>query len=533
MRYLYVVFIVMWLPLIGFGQWQWMQTIGGSGIDNSGGMVAASDNVYVSGIFSGDASAGNFPLTSVGGHDVFLAALTPEGVFSWVISGGGPLDDEVTAMAVDATGNVLVAGAYWLSAMFDSIALEAEQSSRSLFLLNISPQGALRWAKNLHGTAIKKIGAVGADAAGNIYIAGYFQGQLSLDEWTLEASGATDFFVAKLNADGVVTWAAHAGQTGDTRITGMAVYPGGGVVVGGYFNALTQIGDYQFTANTYDRDVFLASYDVNGDLQWARKAGGVHNDELTGIAMDATGAIYATGYLVGVMSLGEGIAIQSANGNPDFYMLKYNSEGLPLQARAMGGTLRDQSMAIVIEENGVTITGFFQAPMSIDGQLLDNNGQTAGFILRFSESLGLVQAQTIRAINGPVYAGQLTRNQTGDMLVSGSYEGALQYGDATLPAVGNADAFIGKWTPLVTSTTAPADSSSLLKVFPNPASNQFEISADLPLQLIRIIDQQGKTCYSATDTTPVQTSSWPAGAYRILAHTRDGRLLETGIVIQH
>ncbi|MBK8704509.1 MAG: T9SS type A sorting domain-containing protein [Saprospiraceae bacterium] len=513
------------LPFVVLGQWQWMQSIGGSGIDNSGGLVVAGENqnVYVAGVFAGGAW---------GGNDIFLTSLDNNGATTWSFNGGGPLDDEVTAVTSDASGNILVAGAYWLNASFAGVTLEAEQSSRSLFILNVSPEGTLQWAKNLHGTAIKKIGAIGADTAGNIYISGYFQGQLSLDEWVLEANGATDFFIARLNEDGIVTWAVHAGQTGDTRITAMAVKPGGGLVAGGYFNAITQIGDYQFTANTYDRDVFIASYDADGALLWARKAGGVHNDELTGIALDDEGTVYATGYLVGVMNLGEGITIQSANGNPDFYILKYNYDGLPLQARAMGGALRDQSMAIVHNEDGVALAGFFLDDMNIDGQMLENNGQTAGFILRFDESLALLQSETMHSDEGPVYAMQLAIDHTGKLVVAGSFEGTLQYGNAGLTAAGSADVFVGKWSPLSTSTDTPTSASPYLSVFPNPARGQFEITSPFTLQNIRIFDQQGKLIYNAAKSGLIAADNWPAGAYRIIAHTSDGRILETGLLIQ-
>jgi hypothetical protein len=513
------------LPLVVMGQWQWMQSIGGNGIDNSGGLVVAGENqnVYVAGVFAEGAW---------GGNDIFLTSLDNNGATAWSFNGGGPLDDEVTAVASDAAGNILVAGAYWLNASFAGVTLEAEQSSRSLFILNVSPEGTLRWAKNLHGTAIKKIGAIGADTAGNIYISGYFQGQLSLDEWVLEATGSTDFFIARLNEDGIVNWAVHAGQTGDTRITAMAVKPGGGLVAGGYFNGITQIGDYQFTANTYDRDVFIASYDADGALLWARKAGGVHNDELTGIALDEEGTLYATGYLVGVMNLGEGITIQSANGNPDFYILKYNHDGLPLQARAMGGALRDQSMAIVHNENGIALAGFFLDEMYIDGQTLANNGQTAGFILRFDESLALLQAETLHSDEGPVYAMQLAIDHTGKLLVAGSFEGTLQYGNAGLTAAGGADVFVGKWSPLSTSTATPTKTSTYLSVFPNPARGQFDITSPLTLQNIRIFDQQGKLIYNTAKPGLITADNWPAGAYRIIALTSDGRILETGLLIQ-
>lgn len=533
-RLFFVIFIAL-LPVFAFGQWQWMQTFGGSGLDNSTGVVAAEGQIFTAGVFSGQSWIGSNLLSSAGEEDVYVAGLDAGGAVSWVLSGGGTLDDEVTAVGTDAQGNVLVAGAYWLNAAFAGVNFTAQQSSRSLFVLHISPGGELNWAKNLHGTAIKKISAIGADAYGNVYLSGYFQGQLSLDEWVLTANGATDLFVTKLDASGGVTWAAHAGQSGDTRITGMAVKPGGGVVVGGYFNGITQIGDYLFTANTYDRDVFLADYDADGFLQWARKAGGVHNDELTGIAIGEGGTVFATGYLVGVMSLGEGIAIQSANGNPDFYLLKYNSDGLPLQARAMGGALRDQSMSIVSSEGTLAITGFFLDAINIDGQQVINAGPAAGFILRFDTTLTLLQAEVIRSGEGPVYPSQIAVDAAGNFLVTGSFEGVLQYGGATTAGAGGADAFTGKWKPLSTATDEPFPAQAHdLAVYPNPASGAFQISTAATLRMVQVFDQQGKMVFTASsDQRLIPAQQWAAGVYRVLVYTTEGRRMETALIIRN
>lgn len=78
-----------------------------------------------------------------------------------------------------------------------------------------SPSGTLLWSKSLINTT-QGVYAKGLaiDVAGNLYLAGYFGGTIQLDTATLTSYGHTDIFVAKFNINGQVQWARHAGGPG-------------------------------------------------------------------------------------------------------------------------------------------------------------------------------------------------------------------------------------------------------------------------------------------------------------------------------
>ena len=88
--------------------------IGGSGTDTGKGIaVGAQGNAYVAGSTTSDDFPTASPLqaTRQGGHDGFVAKINPSGttlVYSTYL--GGPLDDSVNAIAVDAQGSAYLTG---------------------------------------------------------------------------------------------------------------------------------------------------------------------------------------------------------------------------------------------------------------------------------------------------------------------------------------------------------------------------------------------------------------------------------------
>jgi len=98
------------------GTLRWAQGVGSAGRDEALGIALdSSGEISVVGVFNGqvdfDAGAGVAQLTSHGGSDGFwLKLVASDGSYKSVTQIGGSFDDEVSAITVDARGNVIVAG---------------------------------------------------------------------------------------------------------------------------------------------------------------------------------------------------------------------------------------------------------------------------------------------------------------------------------------------------------------------------------------------------------------------------------------
>ena len=98
----------------------------------------------------------------------------------------------------------------------------------------------LAWAKGLGGTLGDQGRSVAVDGAGNVYTTGFFNGTVDFDPnagvFNLTSAGSNDIFVSKLDATGNLVWAKAMGGTNVDIGLGIAVDATGNVYTTGYFN---------------------------------------------------------------------------------------------------------------------------------------------------------------------------------------------------------------------------------------------------------------------------------------------------------
>ncbi len=515
-----IVSVAALLPKASAQSWTTFHHITGPGSETVEHFeISANGYVYYTGLYDQSQFWNGYELPVLGGKDVYIASRNAGGDIQWVISGGSALDDETQGLAIDPEGNLLVCGSFWFSAEFGTWTLEAGQNPKAMFLIKIDPEGHILWGKSIRGSGMKGIGGIRVDASGNIWLGGYFSGGLQLDDTALQAVGTTDLFLIKFSAGGELCHAFREGLSGDTRATALALTPMGEPVIGGYFNATTQVGGATLSANTLDRDVFIASYSALGVPKWAVKAGGVHDEDLTGLSVDIAGNVFASGFFVGVMNLGNGIGIQSATGNPDIFILKYDESGIPLQARALGGQLSQLATGLDVRGGRIALCGFFQGNIALDGFSAASGSNFAGFFALFDEMLTGTWLQAIPATGG-AFPSKISIAADGRLWAAGSFGGLGQFPTGFLSSWGLFDGFI-----LGTSVAVPVDKPEEqmgLKIYPNPARNRIFIEGLNPEDQVWLAASNGKLIQGLLTPISIDITHLPNGTYLILLN-RKGR----------
>ena len=148
--------------------------------------------------------------------------------------------------------------------------------------------------------------AIALDASGNAYITGDTDSSNFPHTGgfqTIFGGGFWDAFVVKLSASGTLVYGSYLGGTLDDKGYGIAVDAAGSAYVTGYTASPhfpTTTGAYQ-TATAGNAvgptDVFVSKVSPSGNqLTYSTYLGGTDYDYGRGIAVDASGAAYVTGY---------------------------------------------------------------------------------------------------------------------------------------------------------------------------------------------------------------------------------------------
>lgn len=143
-------------------------------------------------------------------------------------------------------------------------------------------------------------------------------------------------------------WAKRAGgdsgDNGDYGISIAALSDGSFMITGCFYGTSTfGSGESNETILTSagDEDIFIARYNPDGTLAWAKKSGGIFNDEGKSIAALSDGSSLVTGYFMDAATFGSGEnnqTILASGGNKDIFIAKYNPDGTLAWAKKTGGS---------------------------------------------------------------------------------------------------------------------------------------------------------------------------------------------------
>jgi beta-propeller repeat-containing protein/centrosomal CEP192-like protein len=288
--------------------------LGGSDADSAYGIaVDSSGNAYV----TGSTLSANFPTAtplqsaSGGDSDAFVAKLNAAGsalVYATYLGGSG--FDKGTGIAVDASGNAYVTG-YTTSVNFPT--MKAFQTTyggnTDAFVTKLDPAGsALVYSSYFGGSEADFGQGIALDSSGNAFLTGSTQStnfptasplQSSLDKGSCTTPPCpSDAFVAKLKADGsALVYSTYLGGSGADSSQGIAVDASGNAYVTGYTLSTNFPTASPFQAsNGGGSDAFVAKLNPAGSaLLYSTYLGGSGLDRGFAIAIDSSGNAYVTG----------------------------------------------------------------------------------------------------------------------------------------------------------------------------------------------------------------------------------------------
>ena len=276
------------------GTWEWAVAVGGAGSDNASGVaIDAAGRIIISGSFSDQVLFGKVTLASQGSTDVFVAQISSLGTWQWATAAGGNGLDRACALATSATGDVVVGGQFAETATFGSHRL-VSHGGEDAFIARLTPTGVWQWAVGAGSPDNDETSALATSAAGDIYATGYFSNSAQFGASVLTGQGMDDAFVGKLSSGGQWQWATAATGTNTAYGKSITVDPAGGVFVTGSFWGDAQFGATQLTSNSSD-DGFVARLNDTGQWQWVTVVASDYLENIVGIALDKMGKLYVAG----------------------------------------------------------------------------------------------------------------------------------------------------------------------------------------------------------------------------------------------
>jgi PKD repeat protein len=428
----------------------WARRIGASAADNANDVaVDANGNVVVAGVIRGSVDVGGKSLTSAGGADAFVAKYAPNGALVWARSLGGTGDDEMTSVAVAANGDVVVTGRFAGNVSFGGATLQASGASDIVLAKYAAADGAHLWSKRFGGTMDDSGSAVAIDGSGAVLLTGYFRGTADFGGGPMSVPFVSDLdaFVAKFDADGNPVWSKHFPNTGNDRAYGIATDPVGNVAVAGTFSNTIDLGGGELTSANAMIDIFVVKLNAAGGYVWGRQIGTAGASEGTnGVAMDGSGNVIITGNVIASVDFGGGSL--AGGGSVDAYVAKYAAQnGNHLWSRRVVGSGNDYGAAVAVDSAGnVAIAGSFNGSALFSTFPLTSFGVDDAYVMKL-DAAGTVQwARQLGGTTSDVGL-SLAFTPSGSLVTAGYFYGSGSFGGFPLTSLGAADAFVASLAP--------------------------------------------------------------------------------------
>jgi hypothetical protein len=347
---------------------------------------------------------------------------------------GGPGFDGGQSIAADANGNVYVTGSFQGTATFGTTTLTST-GAYDLFVVKYTTNGEVLWAKKAGGGGDDVAYGIALDGTGNVYVTGYFAGAATFGDATLSAAGIADAFIAKYTNDGEIQWVRSAIGTSEGHA--VAVDGSGNIYVTGTFLGTTTFGTIPLSSSL--NDVFIVKYNSEGEVQWAKKAGGATSSG-RGIAVGASGQVLITGIFSGMATFGT--LTLTSSGEADVFVAQYSANGEVQWAQKAGGGQEDVGESISVDGSGnVYVTGFFKNAAAFGPLTLMSTGDIDAFITKYSSSGELQWARNAGDAGTGIVA-----DGSGNVYVTGTFSGNAILGTTTLTSSGSSDVLIAKYS---------------------------------------------------------------------------------------
>ncbi len=387
--------------------------------------------------------------------------------FVWAAHIGGTTDDWGQQVALDAEGNIYLAGnfgRFGRTVDFDpgpGVFNLTASGEFDMFVAKFDGAGNFLWARSWGGADIEGVEGLAIDGEGNIYTGGYFYGPVDFDPGPgtfLLTPSPTAGFISKLDADGDFIWARHIGSS---SIRDVAVDGDGSVYATGSFSGTADFdpgsGDYPLTA-VGSGDIFVVKLDSDGNLGWARQMGGDNSEDGLGIAVDGSGNVLTTGDFRGTVDFDPGDGVfdltptAGSPGGGDVFVSKLDGDGNFVWARQMGGPDHERGWSVAVDGDGnVVTTGHFDGVADFDPGAAVFNVTSAGeedvFVSKLDSAGNFVWARRIGGTDIDSSYG-VAVDENGSVYTTGSFRRAVDFdpgsGVFNLSAVLGADGFVSK-----------------------------------------------------------------------------------------
>ena len=322
---------------------------------------------------------------------------------------GGSLNDSAQSIVNTSDGGYAILG---FTQSNDGDIINKPNDSFDYWVLKFNAQNEIEWQQVYGGTGDDRGRQIIQTQDGGYAIIGSSE---SNDIDVSGNNGAQDYWFAKLDSSGTISWQKSFGFSGSDIGISVLQSNDQGYLITGILD-VTASGGLGNSSRSNQRhaggDYWALKLSVSGDIEWSKYYGGNFTETPGGIAQTND-----DGFIIAGGSDSNDTDISSNIGSYDFWIIRIAANGDLVWEKSFGGEENDEARAIVKSSDGnFVIAGDTR---SNNGNVSSNNGAADLWIIKISPDGNLIWEKTLGGTSFDV-ARAITTTQDNGFLLAGS-----------------------------------------------------------------------------------------------------------------
>jgi predicted heme/steroid binding protein len=363
--------------------------------------------------------------------------------YVWAKGEGGVGNDAAFGVASDNSGNCYVVGNFAGSADFSGTIYQGRELY-DMFIVKYDAVGNVVWVKTAGGRGNDQGNAIKLHN-NNLYVCGYFEDTAYFENTKIISRGRQDIFLAKYDLSGNLVWVKNAGGSGSDNVKALDIDNNGNVYITGFYENSIQFGTTTLNSANFFNESFYAKYNNNGILQWAKTTTGSSANQFTGIAFDKNESVFLTGFFGGNFTVGNQ-TIASQGTSYDIALAKIDADGNTIWLKKAGSMLEDAANAVAADNNGnAIITGYFTTTAWFDNNSVTYRGYNDVFTAKYDGNGNNLWVLAGKGQELDIgYA--VTTDAVNNIFVTGMFQDNINFNDNIVNGI-DRDPFIISYSP--------------------------------------------------------------------------------------
>ncbi|MBN2681616.1 MAG: SBBP repeat-containing protein [Bacteroidales bacterium] len=319
---------------------------------------------------------------------------------------------------------------------------------------------------------------------GKIFFSGEFLGSLTYDGQNLSTFGDRDGYIARMSDNGDLEWIKQIGSSGTDWLQQLAFDESGNIYVSGSTSGTCNFSGTNIS-HSDNYDGFVAKYDINGNLLWAKNLiWGTNLQRIVSLTVDSDNNIIISGYFTEEITFGDistpASCVSEAITTTNLFLAKFDNNGNNIWHKVFTSDNNARFPAVKAFGTDIFVGGFFRGNLIYETDTFKSNMTAYDdiIVLKLNSSGNFIWNRMMGGSNHDRIS-SIDIDNSGDIYLSGYYKSAdlklasdetntvnssfAQYGDYDLFAAKYSNSGSLVWYDLIGGTGSDSYINSEIK----------------------------------------------------------------------